>query len=79
MTEWRDSRISRPGSNSFETYIVTFSITELEGSRFLGFADWMPKNNYTDGDWLNIRHSNGKNVDSGCVLYWMPHPDFPRI
>lgn len=72
---WYDSRTEKPNSNHFDTYFVVFFIA---GISMLGLADWMPKDNYTDGDWQNIRATNG-NPLSGEVLYWMPHPTKPEL
>lgn len=70
MTNWIDSRVCSPSSNSFNTYFVEFLYCD---STHLGLADWMPKDNYTDGDWENVRCTNGNKL-GGEVLYWMPHP-----
>lgn len=70
-----DSRIEKPSCNSFDTYFVTFFYC---GSVFIGFADWMPKDGYTDGDWINIRCTNGNKL-GGEVLYWSKHPSIPFL
>lgn len=75
MMKFIDSRVEKPSSNSFNTYFVTFL---YYGSLFIGFADWMPKDNYTDGDWINIRSTNGNNL-GGEVLYWTKHPSIPVL
>jgi hypothetical protein len=73
--KWLDSRLAKPTSNHFDTYFVTFLSSE---SVFLGFANWMPINGYTDGQWEKVRCTNGNPID-GEVLYWMPHPKRPEL
>lgn len=73
--KWLDSRVEKPQSNSFDCYMVCFL---YGGSVFLGRADWMPKDGYTDGDWQNARCTNGNKL-GGEVLYWMKHPEQPEI
>ncbi len=74
--KWIDSRLDSPSSNHFDSYFVVFL---QSGITMLGFADWMPKDGYTDGDWQNTRCTNGNKQDGGVVLYWMQHPEKPEI
>lgn len=67
---WIDSRLDKPSSNHFDSYFVTFLYC---GSTFLGFADWVPNHNYTDGSWENLRSTNGNKL-GGEVLHWTKHP-----
>lgn len=73
--KWVDSRIVKPTSNHFDTYFVEFLCS---GITMLGFADWMPKDNYTDGEWENVRSTNGNRL-GGEVLYWMDHPEKVKL
>lgn len=73
--KWKDARIYKPDCNSFQNYFVTFLCEE---SIFLGLAGWMPKDNYTDGDWQEVRCTNN-NPLGGIVLYWMEHPQIPEL
>ncbi len=82
--KWKDSRVYKPNCNSCCRYPVIYlhawgSFTGKEGSVGKGFATWMPKNNYTDGDWIEIQiqmHS-GK-YDNMTVLYWMDIEEYPE-
>jgi hypothetical protein len=73
--KWLDSRLEKPTSNHFDSYFV---VAHSSGLVMLGFADWMPKDGYTDGDWQNVRCTNGNGL-GGEVLYWMEHPSRPEI
>lgn len=73
--KWLDSRIEKPSSNRFDSYLVTFLYCE---SIFIGLADWVPKDGYKDGEWTNARCMNG-NPLGGTVLYWMKHPNKPEL
>lgn len=70
-----DTRIEKPPCSSFNTYFVTFIYC---GIVFIGFADWMPTDNYTNGNWENTRTTNGNKLD-GEVLYWTKHPSIPFL
>lgn len=73
--KWLDSRIHKPNSNHYDKYVVVFYYS---GSQFLGFASWVPKDGYSDGDWANTECTNGNPLD-GEVLYWMRHPNLPDL
>lgn len=76
---WIDSRLKKPKSNSYDKYFVAFKILPDADWVSLGISAWQPKENYTDGDWVDVCSTNG-NKHSGCeVLYWMPHPGLPII
>ena len=73
--KWIDSRLKTPSTNHFDGYVVAFLNCDIV---FVGLADWMPTKNYTDGQWQNVRCTNG-NAIGGKVLYWMEHPNAPNI
>lgn len=75
--KWLDSRVHKPSSNRFDKYTVAF-LFPITGSVLLGQASWMPKDQYTDGDWIELTFMNGNPVE-GEVLYWMPHPKIPTL
>lgn len=80
MTKWIDTRIKSPPSNSLERYAVIFLL--FKGHVSAGYATWAPANNYQDGEWKNVAHTNGNPCSDGVVLFWSPlHtiPDFLRI
>ena len=37
----------------------------------------MPKDNYTDGEWVDCRTTTN-NVLDGEILYWMENPKLPE-
>jgi hypothetical protein len=67
---WLDSRTNKPNSNRSDRYLVLFYYC---GSIFEGIARWMPKDNYTDGDWIEVECTNGNDL-SGEVLYYRNFP-----
>jgi hypothetical protein len=48
------------------------------GSVFMGYATWMPKNDYTDGEWECTRAKNRNPHTGGVVLYWCDFPPWPK-
>lgn len=73
---WKDSRLHKPTSNHYDRYPVVFLYC---GSTFTGYASWMPKNGYTDGDWIEITCTNGNKLSESEVLYWMELPKKPEL
>ncbi len=75
--KWLDSRIYSPPTTRYDRYIVAFlSFSDVVS---IGTAEWIPKNQYTEGDWGQIFHTNGNKSDSTQVLYWMKHPKEPEL
>lgn len=64
--KWKDARLHKPNCNSFNMYPVIFKLTDRIAS--VGISGWMPKNNYTDGDWINVCFTNGNTQESCDVL-----------
>lgn len=73
--KWLDSRVHKPNSNAFHQYPVIFL---YEGFLFTGYAGWMPINDYTDGEWINIRCTNTNKLEPAKVLYWTELPKWPE-
>lgn len=72
--KWLDTRIHKPSTNGYSRYTVIFQYEDLV---LVGTAAFMPKNNYTDGDWEDCRTTNG-NALGGEVLYYMENPKLPE-
>lgn len=73
--EWIDTRLTNPSCNSYDRYVVIFKYCN---SSFIGFAEWIPENNYTEGVWGKTECTNGNNLQ-GEVLYYLEHPKFPNM
>lgn len=74
---WHDTRVKSPKANHYDRYTAVFLLTE--GITTVGYAEWIPRDGYTHGDWGNCFSTNG-NPHADCpVLYWMEHPQKPDI
>lgn len=76
MNKWVDSRLTKPNCNRFNKYIT---IVDLAGIPMLMLTEWIPVNNYTDGDWGNSEGTNGNKHGKEPVLYWMEWPNKPQL
>lgn len=71
--KWLDSRLTIPSPQAYDIYPVIF----IEcGIIFNGRAGFSPTDNYTNGTWEKITHTNG-NPANGEVLYYMQNPSMP--
>ncbi len=74
---WLDTRLKKPNCNHCDKYPVVFNI--IGDKLTVGYATWMPKNDYTDGDWINITFTNGNGISDAVPLYWMELPKAPNL
>lgn len=64
---WKDARLHKPPSNGYRRYAVIF---ESCGIASKGFAGWMPRPCYREGDWTSVTYDNNNGVSGAQVLYW---------
>lgn len=72
---WKDSRLEKPNCNACSQYIVIFRL--LDRIPMMGLAIWMPKDNYTDGEWEEVTCTNGNKQGRKEVLFWRQWPNGP--
>lgn len=76
MTKWFDSRVKKPNCKMACIYPVIFYCHGV--SVLNGYATWMPKDQYTDGDWVNVMGTNSGKHSNSLVLYWKDIPERPE-
>lgn len=65
--KWRDARIYQPDPSHFDTYEAKI----FDGNAIIfGRAEWMPKNQYSEGEWKNCYRTNMGKFSDGIVLEW---------
>lgn len=69
--KWLDTRFCIPTTNHFDIYYVVYKSC---GMTMLGKAEFIPKNNYTTGEWGEVTSTNGNKQGKCEVLYWRQHP-----
>ena len=64
-----------PSPSNFCIFDVV-GLSETTNSYWVGKASWVPKNNYSEGDWGNFIADNGGEHKDIKILFWRQRPTY---